>query len=173
MGPFRLCVHSCALGLVIVLTALIYEEENNQEFCYVNEFTSSGDFRSVLSAAPHEATSEFITSAMHFGQPFVVSGVTRNWGANSKWNHSYFESIFKDHELFSSTFATDKSPHFSGSPSVHDVYFGIFLNDRKLAERVAEDYAYPDFIPMQWRATGSNILGLEMKWLYAYTVGIR
>ena len=123
------------------------------EFCYINGFDRSDYFRTVTSTSLGRTDEEFVRKCMHSGQPFVVSGVTKNWPANWKWNHAYFEEIFQSHKLFSSTFSTTKSPQFSESPS-DDVYFGIFLNDRQLAEVVAGDYSYPDFIPEDWRLTG-------------------
>lgn len=129
-------------------------EQQSSEFCYINHFYSSEEFRSIGIVTHSDVTKEFLASRMHLGQPFAVSGVTEGWGANSRWNHSHFEEIFQDHELFASTFATDKAPQFSAFGSVYDVYFGIFLNDRKLAELVSADYDYPTFIPAEWRLTG-------------------
>lgn len=145
--------------LALWLAAVLYERKGSQshqrnEFCYVNSFEQSEDFRPVTSVP---VTRLLVQEYADVGKPFVVSGVTRGWGANSRWSHSYFKEIFQEFTLFSSTFTTDKSPHFSVSQSVaRDVYYGIFLNDRKLADLVAGDYRYPEFIPSEWRVTGHN-----------------
>ena len=146
--------------LVLWLAGVLYERKGSQshqgsEFCYVNSFEQSEQFRPII-AVP--VTRELVEKHADIGQPFVVSGVTRGWDATSKWNHSYFEEVFQEFALFSSTFATDKSPHFSVSRSVSlDVYYGIFLNDRKLADLVAGDYRYPEFIPSEWRVAGQDM----------------
>ena len=128
--------------------------QHSGEFCYVNRFDRSDYFRPLTPMSLESSSKEFVRKCMHSGRPFVVSGVTESWPANRKWSHAYFEEIFQNHKLFSSTFSTTKSPQFSDSPS-DDVYFGIFLNDRQLAEVVAGDYGFPDFIPPDWRLTGA------------------
>ena len=130
--------------------------EYSSEFCYINRFDRSDYFRTVTSVFLERANEMFVRKSMHYGQPFVVSGVTKDWPANWKWSHAYFEEIFRNHNLFSSTFATSERPQFSESPS--NIYFGIFLNDRQLSEAVAGDYSYPAFIPEDWRLTGETVL---------------
>ena len=144
------------------LASVIYEQRKgsqahqSSEFCYVNPLERSGNFRTKIIAVTR-VTKDLVTKYANFGQPFVVSGTTEGWAANSKWNHSYFEEIFNGSELFSSTFATERNPHFSVSRSTtQNVYYGIFLNERTLADLVAGDYRYPEFIPAEWRVTGQT-----------------
>ena len=113
----------------------------NNEFCYVNEFIASENFRPVVNATPDSGRLSAINidSYVHSGQPFLVSGVSRDWPATRKWNHSYFVDIFEEHTLFSSTFSTVKQPSLrEGGPE--EVYYGIFLNDPALAALVATHY---------------------------------
>ena len=144
--------------LALWLASVIYERRRgsqpnqSSEFCYVNPLERSGNFRTITAT---RVTKDLVTKYADFGQPFVVSGATRGWAANSKWNHSYFEEVFNGSQLFSSTFATERNPHFSVSRSAtQNVYYGIFLNERTLADLVAGDYRYPEFIPAEWRVTG-------------------
>lgn len=144
--------------LALWLASVIYERRRgsqpnqSSEFCYVNPLERSGNFRTITAT---RVTKALVTKYADFGQPFVVSGATRGWAANSKWNHSYFEEVFNGSQLFSSTFATERNPHFSVSRSAtQNVYYGIFLNERTLADLVAGDYRYPEFIPTEWRVTG-------------------
>ena len=127
------------------------------DFCYQNHFQQSDTFRTLEAVSGMAATRDVISAFMHTGQPFVVSGVTNKWPANSKWNHSFFERTFRGHDsdIFSSTFSTAAAPDISHADSVHDIYFGMFLNDRTLAELMAADYRYPEFIPEDWRETGN------------------
>ena len=92
---------------------------------------------------------------LEYGKPFVVSGVTRHWKANVKWSAEYFKEVFSEFELFSSTFATNVTPVFDIVDD-QDVYYGIFLNDRKAAESVAEDYVFPSFIPPHLKVQGNS-----------------
>ena len=142
------------------LASVVYEQRKgsqahqSSEFCYVNSLERLGNFRTIAAT---RVTKDLVTKYANFGQPFVVPATTEGWAANSKWNHSYFEEIFNGSELFSSTFATERSPHFSVSRSAtQNVYYGIFLNERTLADLVAGDYRYPEFIPAEWRVTGQT-----------------
>ena len=140
------------------LASVVYEQRSqthqSSEFCYVNSLERSGNFRTIAATS---VTKDLVTKYANFGQPFVVPATTEGWAANSKWNHSYFEEIFNGSELFSSTFATERSPHFTVSRSAtQNVYYGIFLNERTLANLVAGDYRYPEFIPAEWRVTGQT-----------------
>ena len=157
MTVLRLVVLVSAV-LALWLASVIYEQRRgtqahqSSEFCYVNPLERSGNFRTITAT---RVTKDLVTKYADFGQPFVVSGATRGWAANSKWNHSYFVEVFNGSELFSSTFATERNPHFSVSRSAtQNVYYGIFLNERTLADLVAGDYRYPEFIPAEWRVTG-------------------
>ena len=88
-----------------------------------------------------------------YGRPFVVRGVTKDWTASEKWTEEYFRTTFYNYELFSSTFATNSSPLLDDG-SRGDVYYGIFVNDQELAEYLAADYSYPQFIPRNFIVSG-------------------
>ena len=158
----HVCV--CLLGLACLWPVHQYtargkeeveEVTGGMEFCYVNDFDAPGvHFTPLLVEA--EATLESVTRAVDEGRPFVVGGVTRGWAATGKWSHSYFKELFKNSRLFSSTFSTAKAPRFGDKDT--QTYFGIFLNDPALAELVAMDYGYPDFIPPGWRVRGIIII---------------
>lgn len=126
------------------------------QFCYVNDFSASRLYHSVPNATsasghvPGAAVANYIES----GLPFLVSGVTDNWPATKRWSHAYFQTIFSGHGLFSSTFSTTELPTFEDGYPNKEVYYGIFLNDPKLAALVADDYEYPRFIPEELRVHG-------------------
>lgn len=136
-----------------------YEDNGSNPFCYRNIFNPNDEIASVERIAHQQATAEFVTSRMHWGQPYIVSGVTEGWLANYKWSHNYFRELFASHDLFSSTFSTPMSPDFSGTTPTHEIYYGIFLNSRDSAELLSADYSYPSFIPPEWRVTGAPING--------------
>lgn len=150
-----------ALLHVLVVAALYptdttpHEGNWSNPFCYRNLFNRSDHIAEVERVTLQQVTPEFVTSRMHRGQPYIVSGVTKEWPANHKWSHDYFEQLFSGHELFSSTFSTPASPDFSDSISAHETYYGIFLNSYDSAQLVSTDYTYPSFIPPEWRITGT------------------
>ena len=122
------------------------------DFCHINDFDSSDlDFEHIVPTSG--ATPAVLLSHMERGEPFAVRGVTEDWSASEKWSESYFEEIFANVDLFSSTFATNVSPVFQQLPR-KDVYYGIFLNDKGLAEFLSKDYTYPDFIPHRLKIQG-------------------
>ena len=131
--------------------------EGAVDFCHRNHFQRSDTFRTLVALTGLNAAREAMAAYMHAGQPFVVSGVTEGWPANSKWNHSFFDYAFREHshDLFSSTFSTPVAPDIAHPPtSVHEIYYGMFLNDRTLAEQISADYSYPEFVPEEWREIG-------------------
>ena len=129
-----------------------YSKPRGTLFCHVTDFsvTRGQDFQPVPNATVAASVVGYIAS----GQPFLVSGVSASWPATRRWSHSYFRSVFRGHDLFSSTFSTAESPRFEDSYPRHDVYYGIFLNDPSLANLVANDYQYPEFIPEELRLQG-------------------
>lgn len=134
------------------------EDHSHLKFCHVNNFSVSNDTYKMEFTRVNDLTVSFFAESMNLGRPFVVSGVTHNWRANSKWDSDYFRNAFSNFELFSSTFATNTSPMFDNS-GVNDryVYYGIFLNDRSVADLIADDYIYPNFIPSHLRMQGMHI----------------
>ena len=135
------------------------EADEMVDFCYKNIFTPSDKFE-VLDKTPVDAvTLDFVTEKMNIGLPFVVSHLTCDWGANKNWDHEYFEKLFGDSELFSSTFSTLTGPKFSSNRSKEEVYFGVFLNDKRLSKLLQPDYQYPSFIPEEWRNVGEVVIG--------------
>ena len=148
------------LAVLLLVAALCLADTTHEgnwsnPFCYRNVFNQSDHIAEVERVTLQRVTPEFVTSRMHRGQPYIVSGVTKGWPANHKWSHDYFERLFSGHELFSSTFSTPTSPDFSDSISAHETYYGIFLNSRDSARLVSTDYSYPSFIPPEWRITGT------------------
>lgn len=120
----------------------------HEDFCHINDFNNSETTYQPMQFYPHmdNVTDKAFSHHVELGRPFAVGGVTVDWMASQKWTDGYFRSIFSDFELFSSTFATNSSPVFEAH-SRRDVYYGIFLNDRNLADFIASDYSYPRFIP--------------------------
>ena len=140
-----------AVALVSTIEA---DHDEMVDFCYKNIFTPSDKFE-LLDKTPVDAvTLDFIIEKMNNGLPFVVSHLTHDWGANERWNHEYFEELFGDSKLFSSTFSTLTAPEFSSNQSSEEIYFGVFLNDKRLSKRLQSDYQYPTFIPDEWRNIG-------------------
>lgn len=134
------------------------KERASVDFCHQNHFQGSDTFRTLVALTEANVAREAMAAYMHAGLPFVVSGVTEGWPANSKWNHSFFDHAFRDHshDVFSSTFSTPVSPDIAHpSTSVHEIYYGMFLNDPTLAEHISADYSYPEFVPEEWRETGA------------------
>eukprot|EP00731_Ephydatia_muelleri_P021588 Em0014g179a len=151
------------LAVLLLVAALCLADTTHEgnwsnPFCYRNVFNQSDHIAEVERVTLQRVTPEFVTSRMHRGQPYIVSGVTKGWPANHKWSHDYFERLFSGHELFSSTFSTPTSPDFSDIISAHETYYGIFLNSRDSARLVSTDYSYPSFIPPEWRITGNEWL---------------
>ena len=141
----------------LLFAMVLPDSGGSNPFCYRNFLNSSDQIASVERVTQREANAEFVTSRMHRGQPYIVSGVTEGWPANYKWSHDYFKGLFAGHDLFSSTFSTPLSPDFSDNTThTREVYYGIFLNRRESAELVASDYSYPSFIPPEWRVTGQQ-----------------
>ena len=137
--------------LVVVFITTIVDvtlAQFHEDFCHINDFNSSKTvYQSLHMYANMEEVTETIFSGhVELGRPFAVSGVTERWRAKDKWTDGYFRSVFSGFELFSSTFATNSSPTFEPH-SRRDVYYGIFINDRSLADFIAQDYSYPAFIP--------------------------
>lgn len=127
----------------------------HEDFCHINDFNSSSTVYQSLHAYPsmEEVTKTTFFNHVELGTPFAVAGVTENWRAKVKWTDGYFRSVFSGFELFSSTFATNSSPTFEPH-SRRDVYYGIFINDRNLADFIAQDYSYPAFIPKHLIVSG-------------------
>ncbi len=148
-----------ALLSVLSCTALAFSSSSTpapeQDFCYVNDFSNSQvQFHPLNLTNLGDVTEEGFFADLEWGRPFVVRGVTEGWKANKKWDVEYFRHVFSDFELFSSTFATNASPVFESASPQEDVYFGIFLNDAKLAAFLAEDYVYPSFVPPHLKMQG-------------------
>ena len=145
---------------LIIAVALVSTTEADEtvEFCYKNIFTFSDEFE-ILDKTPVDAvTLDFVIEKMNIGLPFVVSHLTHDWRANEKWDHEYFEELFGNSELFSSTFSTLTTPKFSSNQSTEEIYFGVFLNDERLSKLLQPDYQYPTFIPEEWRNIGKEVL---------------
>ncbi len=151
------------LVLLIIKVQSIKELENltrTNEFCYINNFerNTSVKFRSIPPIHINSVNRTFVNLHLDTGSPFTVTGVTRGWNAVEKWCHSYFESLFKDEQLFSSTFSTPKQPQFcTMDDCTKNVYYGIFLNNPLLAGLLSDDYEYPEFIPDEWWIKGDLI----------------
>lgn len=107
---------------------------SSSEFCHVNNFslTNIVAFHTLHPIHVDDMNETFVMHQVNKGSPFVVSGVTRGWRAGDKWTHSFFKSVFKNEQLFSSTFSTLNSPEFCGDITGvcddHSVYYGVFLN---------------------------------------------
>ena len=127
------------------------------DFCHKNAFTPSSKFETLYKTPLDAVTLDHVIEKMNNGLPFVVSHLTHDWAANEKWDHKYFEELFGNSELFSSTFSTLTAPRFSSNQSSEEVYFGVFLNDEKLSKLLQPDYQYPGFIPDEWRSVGKEI----------------
>ena len=150
---------TCCLALAARRLGGIQSNQPQNEFCYVNHFAPSTLFRPVVNATPDNGGSLStlnIDKYVNSGQPFVVSGITAGWPARKKWTHAYFRELFRTHPLFSSTFSTPERPSLEAE-SARDVYYGIFLNNASLATSLAEDYAFPPFIPAEWRVRGQGL----------------
>lgn len=120
-------------------------------FCHVIDLSNNSRFVTVATISSPESVARHLDS----GVPFVVKGVATSWPATRKWSHAYFREIFQGYDLFSSTFSTTEYPKFDEDYPNKAVYYGIFLNDQRLAELVATDYVYPDFIPLHHRLHGN------------------
>lgn len=143
----------------IIMVALAFyastiDADGTVDFCYKNVFISNDTFEILDKTRADAVTLDFVNERLNMGLPFVVSRLTYNWKANEKWDHEYFERMFRDSELFSSTFSTLTAPVFSSNQSTEEIYFGVFLNDDKLSELLQPDYQYPSFIPEEWRNVG-------------------
>ena len=128
------------------------------DFCHVNNFSnsSSDDFNAVHQVHINELEQFHLSKHFNMGSPFVVTGVTEDWTAVEKWDHSYFKGLFKSEELFSSTFSTPSKPEFCDSDECNrNTYYGIFINNPLLADSLSEDYEYPSFIPEEWWIKGT------------------
>lgn len=131
-----------------------YVAREDVDFCHVNDFKASSIyFKPILYADIKDVTPAVLLSYAELGQPFVVRNVANEWRAREKWSEQYFQTVFANFELFSSTFATNVSPIFD-SLSSKNVYYGIFINDKKLADFMSGDYNYPNFIPEQLKMQG-------------------
>ena len=124
------------------------------DFCCKNVFMTSDKFETLNKIPLDAVTLDFVIERMNTGLPFVVSHVTHDWRANEIWDHEYFEKLFGDNELFSSTFSTLAAPKFLSNQSREEIYFGVFLNDERLSKLLQPDYQYPSFIPEEWRNVG-------------------
>ena len=147
---------TCCLALAARRLTGTQSGQPQNEFCYVNHFAPSELFRPVVNATPDNGGNLLtlnINNYVNSGQPFVVSGVTAGWPASKKWTHAYFRELFRIHPLFSSTFSTPERPSLE-TVSARNVYYGIFLNNASLAALLAQDYAFPPFIPAKWRVRG-------------------
>lgn len=151
------CVHVIVGVLLMIQLAVPLP---GHDFCYINEFENSTISYSKLKALHSGNVRELLRENMEHGQLFVVSDVTNGWKANHRWTHEYFKSLFSNFELFSSTFATNVTPVFEHDSHQEDVYFGIFINDPSLANLLASDYSYPDFIPPELRIQGCEVSGV-------------
>ncbi len=145
--------------MIKIQTASVIKTTSLQvnDFCYDNNFKNSTfiKFRTISQAHIDNINNTFIDQHLQNGLPFVVSGVTNPWKAVDKWSHSYFEKLFKDENLFSSTFSTPNRPQFCSLDDCNKkVYYGIFLNNQLLAKSLANDYEYPQFIPNDWWIKG-------------------
>ena len=128
-------------------------------FCHVMETSGNTRFQSVPEVTPPVGVAKLMDS----GQPFVVRGEAREWPAARLWSHAYFQQLFRDQSLFSSTFSTSLSPQFGTDYPNKAVYYGIFLNNQTLASEVAKDYEYPDFIPAPLRLQGGLLLPAPLR----------
>ena len=146
------------LVLSIITSCSALANHAPEDFCHVNNFQNSQPnlFQPLLHYMKNMTDEEFY-SHLEWGRPFVVSGVTKGWRANEKWDVKYFRQVFSNFELFSSTFATNASPVFEDSFQ-EDVYFGIFLNNAELSRCLAMDYSYPSFIPTELQMQGNSTL---------------
>jgi len=140
--------------ILVIICVLNDLSSCSVDFCYKNEFSQRDKFELLKKIPLVDITYEFVVDRMNVGAPFVVSQVAHNWKATDRWTHAYFEKLFANSELFSSTFSTLDMPTFSSNHSMEEVYFGVFLNDEELSERLRSDYQYPNFIPKEWRNIG-------------------
>lgn len=139
----------------MVVSSPEYFGSNDTDFCHINDFNSSTiTYQSLKTTITKDVTETAFFTNAELGQPFAVSGVGGTWKASTKWNEEYFKNVFSDFELFSSTFATNASPVFGSAPQ-ENIYYGIFLNDKSLADLLANDYTYPSFIPQELNMQGS------------------
>ena len=145
------------LVLLVIVCVLNDLSSCSVDFCYKNEFPPSDRFELLKKTSLVDLTHEFVVDRMNIGAPFVVSQLTHDWKATERWTHSYFEELFVDSDLFSSTFSTLAMPTFSSNHSMEEVYFGVFLNDEGLSEKLRADYQYPNFIPEEWRNIGKQV----------------
>ena len=131
------------------------QSRENVDFCHVNDFGApSTSYKPIPYADVRDVTPGVLLSYAETGQPFVVRNVANEWKAREKWNERYFQTVFANFELFSSTFATNASPTFDSVLPKKDVYYGIFINDKELAGFMSEDYEYPWFVPNNLRMQG-------------------
>ena len=132
-------------------------DQGTIDLCHVNDFnsTTTPAYRHIQLVNVEDLTPAVLFANMEQGQPFGVKGVTEGWKARGKWTEEHFRSVFASFELFSSTFATNVPPVFGSSPrGDRDIYYGIFVNDKNLAQVLAEDYTYPTFIPQDLTVQG-------------------
>lgn len=138
-------------------------KESSSEFCHINNFSDTGNhtFHTLVPIHVTDLNETFVMEQVNIGMPFVVSSITKLWRAVDKWDHTFFKSVFRDEQLFSSTFSTLNSPEFCDDTAElcedHNVYYGVFLNNPRLAEYVHEDYQYPEFIPEEWWVKGMSV----------------
>ena len=126
------------------------------DFCHINDFSASSiHYSPIPIVGVEDVTGAVLLSFADIGQPFAVRNVTNGWKARERWTEQYFGTVFANFELFSSTFTTNVSPIFDPLSSEKDVYYGIFINDQKLADSMAEDYIYPVFIPEKLKMQGT------------------
>lgn len=159
--------------LIILMKTVCLMGNGSQvnEFCYVNNFKNSTTikFRMISPTLVDHVNNLFIDQQLQTGSPFMVSGVTKSWKAVEKWSHSYFEKLFKNENLFSSTFSTPKRPEFcSMEDCSKDVYYGIFLNNQLLAESLSSDYEYPQFLPNEWWIKGKCFFTVISLFLHSH-----
>ena len=143
--------------VAVVLYVIATQADEMVDFCHKNAFTPSSKFEMLDKIPLNAVTLDYVIEKMNNGLPFVVSHLTHDWAANEKWDHKYFEELFGNSEMFSSTFSTLTAPRFSSNQSAEEVYFGVFLNGEKLSKLLQPDYQYPSFIPEEWRSVGKEI----------------
>lgn len=130
-----------------------YQPGEGVDFCHVNDFSASNtQYEPIPLANIEDLTPAVLLSHAELGQPFAVANVSMDWKAREKWNERYFQNVFANYELFSSTFATNVSPAID---SIENVYYGVFINDKVLADFLSEDYNYPSFIPKELKMQGT------------------
>jgi len=142
------------VALLVIVCMMNGMSSCEVDFCYKNEFLPSDKYEIIKKTPLGAVTHELVVDKMNNGAPFVISQLTHTWKATERWTHAYFQKLFVDSELFSSTFSTLAMPTFSSNQSSKEIYFGMFLNDEELSEKLRPDYEYPAFIPKDWRSIG-------------------